>query len=335
MMTFEQIMSNLKKKIYHPVYFLMGDEPYYIDIITNYILENVLAEAERSFNQVVLYGKETNVSTLIDTARRFPMMANHQVVIVKEAQNISNLEQLKPYLDSPLKSTLLVINYKYGKVDKRTKFYKDLTQKSALLISNKIYESEIPEWINKYIESKNKTISPEARVLLKEYLGNDLTKVANELEKLLITLPINENKITIEHIEKNIGISKDFNTFELSAALSRKEVIKANRIVNYFKNNPRANPIVRTIASLYFFFSKVLAYYYIKDKSNRRVVASTLKVNPYFLKDYESAAKLYGKKKTIEIISLLREYDTRSKGKKNVSTSEGELLKELIYKILH
>jgi DNA polymerase-3 subunit delta len=334
-MSFEQIISDLKNKIYKPIYFLSGDEPYFIDLITKYIHDNVLTDAEKSFNQTVLYGKDTEIYTVINTAKRFPMMANHQVVIVKEAQNIKNIDDLIHYAETPLNSTLLVINYKYKTLDKRKKLYKAISQKGVLFESKKLYDNEVPGWINAYLKKKNRAIDPSAGMLLTEYLGNDLGKISNELEKLIITLPDGEFNITTTHIERNIGISKDYNVFELNKALGQKNVLKANRIVNYFSHNPKDNPFTMTIATLYQFYSKTLTYHFIKDKRDRRNVAATLKVPPFFVGDYEKAAKYYNPKKTVEIISLLREYDLKSKGYNNLSTPPGELLKELVYKILH
>ncbi len=334
-MNFEQIISDLKNKIYKPIYFLSGDEPYFIDLITKYIHDNVLSDAEKSFNQTVMYGKEAEIHTVIDTSKRFPMMANHQVVIVKEAQNIKNIDDLIHYVNTPLKSTLLVINYKYKTLDKRKKLYKAINENGILYESKKLYDNEVPGWINGYLKNKNRTIDPNAGMLLTEYLGNDLSKIANELKKLIITLPNGEFNITTSHIERNIGISKDYNNFELHKALTQKNVLKANRIVNYFGHNPKDNPFTLTISTLYYFYSKVLTYHFIKDKRDRKNIAATLKVSPYFVGDYEKAAKNYNPKKTVEVIGLLREYDLKSKGFNNVSTSHGELLKELVYKILH
>jgi len=334
-MTFEQILTDLKNKIYKPIYFLSGEEPYFIDLITKYINDNVLNDAEKSFNQTVIYGKDTDIYTVINTAKRFPMMANHQVVIVKEAQNIKNIDDLVHYAAAPLKSTLLVINYKYKTLDKRKKLYKALADNGVLYESKKLYDNEIPGWINAYLKKKNRSIDPGAAALLNEYLGNDLSKIANELDKLIITLPDGEFNITSNHIERNIGISKDYNNFELHKALTQKNVLKANRIVNYFAQNQKDNPFTMTIATLYHFYSKVLSYHFVKDKKDKKSVAATLKVNPYFLGDYELAAKNYNPKKTVEIIGLLREYDLKSKGYNNVSTPPGELLKEMVYKILH
>ena len=334
-MSFEQIMADLKNKIYKPIYFLSGDEPYFIDLITKYINDNALSENEKAFNQTVIYGKDTEISTVINSAKRYPMMANYQVVIVKEAQNIKDIEDLIHYAANPLKSTILVINYKYKTLDKRKKLYKVISDHGILFESKKLYDNEIPQWINAYLKKKNISIEPSAGMLITEYLGNDLSKIANELDKLIITLPNGEFNITSSHIERNIGISKDYNNFELHKALTQKNVLKANRIVNYFTNNPKDNPLTLTLSMLYNFYSKVLIYHFLKDKNNRQVVAASLKINPYFIGDYEKAAKQYNPRKTVEIISYLREYDLRSKGYNNVNTSHGELLKELVYKILH
>lgn len=333
-MTSDQIIKDLKNKIYKPIYFLMGDEPYYIDEITNFIADNVLTESERDFNQTILYGKETDINTIISASRRFPMMANHQVIIVREAQNIRNIEDLLVYADAPQTSTILVVNYKYKSLDKRKKLYKALNKGSVLFESKKKYDNEIPQWISSYLSTKKFSIAPEAGALLTEFLGVDLSKIANELNKLTITLP-EGTKITSDHIEKNIGISKDYNNFELQKALGQKDVLKANQIINYFARNPKDNPLTLTITLLYSYFSKILKCYFIKDKSDNRNIASILQVNPYFVKDYTNAARKYSAAKVVEIISLLREYDLKSKGVNNTSTSGGELLKELIFKILH
>lgn len=334
MKDFEKIMSDLQKRVFHPVYFLMGEEPYYIDKISDYIEKNALEEAEKSFNLTVVYGLDTDMANIINAAKRYPMMSEYQVVIVKEAQNIKNIDNLVYYVQAPLKSTILVINYKYKKLDKRTKFYTTLSKNATVFESKKLYDNQIPDWISGYLKQNGLVIQPEAAVLLSEYLGNDLNKIVNELEKLKISIPENEKKINTLHIERNIGISKDFNNFELQNALINKDVLKANRIINYFGKNPKSNPMVLTITWLYYFFSRVLIYHSLKDKS-RNNIAAALKINHYFIKDYQHAAASYSFKKTKNIISLLRKYDLKSKGVGNVSSPEGELLKELVYKILH
>jgi DNA polymerase III subunit delta len=330
----DELMSDLKNKIYKPVYFFTGDEPYYIDKVTDYIMCNVLTEAEKSFNQTVIYGKDNEAADVLNAARRFPMMSNQQVVVLKEAQELKNFENLIHYIENPLKSTILVINYKYKSLDKRKKIYKSIEQNAVVFESEKFYNDKIPTWIANYLNKKNFKIEPKAAVLLSEFLGNDLSKIANELEKLIITSGDNSHVINSQFIEKNIGISKEYNNFELQNAISRKDILKANRIINYFAGNQKNNHITQTITNLFYFFSKVLVLHSIKDKS-RKNVAAILKINLFFVGEYEIAAKSYPVGKVVQIISLLREYDVKSKGFGNVSASAGDLLKELIFKILH
>jgi DNA polymerase-3 subunit delta len=332
--SFEEIMSDLRNRIYKPVYFLAGEEPYYIDLISDHIEEKVLPETEKAFNQMILYGEETTVPAIIETSRRFPMMSNHQVIIVREAQSLKKIEDLAWYVEKPLVSTILVINYKYKVLDKRTKLYKLIDGSAVYFESNRLRDYQVPQWIDKYLMAKGVKTDPNASAMLTEYLGTDLHKIVNELDKLLITLPAGKPVITTELIEKNIGISKDFNNFELQKAVGEKNIYKANMIVHYFANNPKDNPVNLTIASLFSYFSKLLTFHYLPDKS-RNNVASVLKINPFFVKDYETSASKYDAKKTVEIISLLRTYDMKSKGYGDLSTTPGDLLKELVYKILH
>jgi len=333
-MEYNQILSDLKNKIYKTIYFLSGEEPYYIDEITSYILNNVLTATEKDFNQTILYGKDTDVPSIISASRRYPMMANHQVIVVKEAQNIKNIEDLLVYVENPLKSTILVINYRNKTLDKRKKLGKIIDKNGVLFESKKKYESEIPAWINNYLANKKYSIDKDASRLLADYLGVDLCKIVNELDKLIITLPEGETVINSVHIEKNIGISKDYNIFELNKALGKKNIFKSNQIISYFAKNPKNNPFVLIVTNLYSFFIKVLMYHYVTDKKDNNV-ASILGINPYFVKDYETASKNYNKHKLNEIISILREYDLKSKGVGNISSSDSGLLKEMIYKILH
>lgn len=332
--TYEELISDLKKRIFKPVYFLAGDEPYYIDLITDFIGEKVLSEEEKAFNQMIIYAEDTTVNSIIETARRFPMMASHQVVIVKEAQALKKIEDLMVYLDKPLLSTILVLNYKYKVIDKRTKLYKALDTQGAYFESMRLRDYQVPPWIERYLMTKGIKIDPDASAMLTEYLGTDLHKIVNELDKLLITLPAGKPVINSSLIEKNIGISKDYNNFELQKAVGEKNVYKANMIVQYFTDNSKDNPINLTIASLFSFFTKILTYHYLTDRSKNNV-AAVLKINPFFVKDYESSATKYNASKTIQIISLLRTYDMKTKGFGDVSTEPGELLKELVYKILH
>jgi len=332
-MKFEQIQSDLKNKIYYPVYFLAGEESYYIDTISDIIEKNVLNETDRDFNQTVVYGRDTNPLEIISLAKRYPMMASHQVVIVKEAQSIQKIEELEPYLANPLESTVLVINYKYKKVDRRKSFFKKIEKKGVLFESKKIYDNQIPAWINNYLQNFGYSITPKASIMLAEYLGSDLSKIVNEIGKLVLNIP-GKTEINDDLIERNIGVSKDFNIFELQNAIGSRNISKANRIANYFAANPKENPLVKTITILFGYFSKLLIYHQLKDKSKNNV-AATLSVNPFFVKDYQIAARNYSLGKLTSIVSLLREYDLKSKGVNNISTSDGELLKELLFKILH
>jgi len=333
-MTFDRIMKELENRQYKPVYFLMGEEPWFIDRITDYISSHVLSESEKPFNQIILYGRDTDVPTIINTARRFPMMSEYQVLIVKEAQALDAIDDLIYYVESPLKSTLLVINYKYKKLDKRKKLVKILEKNGTVFESQRLYEDKIPNWISNILKTRGKNIEPKAAAILTEFLGNDLSKISNVLEKLTIVLKEDENTITPAHIEQNIGISKDYNNFELINALSQRNVLKANRIVRYFQSNQKNHPITLTITSIYYFFSKVLNYHFLKDRS-RKNIASALRIDPFFIKDYEQAARNYPPAKAVQVISLLREYDLKSKGFGNVKSPPGDLLKELVYKIMH
>jgi DNA polymerase-3 subunit delta len=332
--SYDQILDALARKEYAPVYYFMGEEPYYIDMLSNYIEDNALDEMDKAFNQTILYGKDVDMRAIINVAKRFPMGATHQVVIVKEAQQLKSIDELTFYLQQPLKSTILVFCHKYGKLDKRKKVTADIEKSGVLFTSEKLYDNKIPQWIVNYLAQKKVKITEKASLMLTEFLGNDLSRVANELDKLIITKPASENIITPELVERNIGISKDFNNFELQNALLSNDVVKANRIVRYFADNARNNPIVVTLSVLFNFFSNLMVYHYLPDKNNDSVVKA-LGINPYFVKEYQSAARRFTAGKTLRIISLIRECDARSKGVENVSVPIGDLLKELIYKIMH
>ena len=333
-MTYDQLISDLKNKTFRPLYFLHGDEPYYIDLVTDYITKNTLTEAEQSFNQTIVYGKESDAGQVINLAKRFPMMSSHQVVVVREAQELKDFEKLIHYVEHPQPSTLLVLNYKYKSPDKRKKVFKALEKHGVSFQSKKLYDNQIPGWISAYTSKRKYRIEPKAAALLSEFLGSDLSRIVNEVEKLIIAIGNKERNITPAHVEENIGISKDYNQFELQNALGKKEVLKANRIINYFAENQKNHHITQTISSLYYYFTKLLLIHYIKDRSKQNV-AATLKVNPYFVKDYEAASRRYSAAKLVDIISLLRTYDMRSKGYNGNTTPAGELLRELVFKILH
>ena len=333
-MDFEGILENLKKEIYHPIYLLQGEEPYFIDQVSNYIEKNVLTEAEKGFNQTIFYGKDSEPQNIAESSLRFPMMADKQVIIVKEAQSMRKIEDLGNYAEKPLASTLLVLNFKYKTLDARTKLAKAIKKNGVILTTKKIYENQIPAWIEKYLRKHEFTIAPQAAQILTAYLGNDLGKVANELNKLVIAVK-DTNKITPEHIEKNIGLSKDFNLFELQDALGSRNIFKANQIIQYFGANPQQHPIQKTTATLFSYYSKIFSYHFLKDKSERNAVAQ-LGGHPFYIRKIIAASKKYNPTKLYEIIGILREYDMKSKGM-GVSglTESSELQKEMIYKILH
>ncbi len=336
MSDFQKIISDLKNKKYAPVYFLMGEEPFYIDKITQYIEDNVLQEHEKEFNQTILYGRDTDVWKIIENAKRFPMMSDKQVVIVKEAQFLKDLDLLKDYIKNPLDSTILVIAYKLKTVDKRKKDSKeffDCLQKNAVIFDSKpLKDSQIPAWIVNVVQSKGYAITEKSSFLLYEFLGNDLSKILNELDKLCINLP-SKTTINESHIEEFVGISKEYNNFELQKSIASKNVSKAMRIAYYFSKNPKDYHVLSTTAILFLFFSKVFAYQLLSEKS-KTTAAKSLKVNPYYINDYIQASKLYSGKKVAEIISILREYDAKSKGVDS-NASSSELIIELVYKILN
>jgi DNA polymerase-3 subunit delta len=337
---YDQILNDLKKKIYRPIYLLMGEEPFYIDKVSEYIADNVLDESEKAFNKLVLYGKDTDARTIIFASSRPPMMANYQIVIVKEAQNLKSteIEKMEPYFLSPLSSTILVLCLKGKTLDKRTKMYKEIEKHGTILETVKLYDNEIVGWITNYLKTKGVSINPSASSVLADHIGNDLNRIVNELDKLSILLPENNKTITTEHIEKNIGISKEYNVFELGTAVLAGNVYKANRIVNYYSKNPSDSPMILIMSSLFSQFLRMLKYHVIK-RNNRgiqsRDIAVQLGINPFFLSDYDSAAVKYPILKVVQIIELLREYDLKSKGWNSSGTSDAELLKELIFKIMH
>lgn len=329
-----QILKDLKNKVYHPVYFLTGEETYYIDLISDYIEKNVLDVTEKDFNQTVLYGKDSDITTIISQAKRYPMMANHNVVIIKEAQHLSReINILESYLENPTATTILVFCYKYKKIDGRKAFGKTLKKKTVYLETKKLYDNQIPDWITNYLKPKNYSITPQAALLIAEFLGTDLGKIVNELDKLIINVP-SGNEITPETVEINIGISKDFNNFELNKALGSKNVLKANKIIYHFSKNEKDHPLVVTIGLMYSFYTNILKFHYAKDKS-RNNIAALLRISPFFVSEYEVAARNYPIKKSVKIIEYLRDYDLKSKGVNNASTTNSELLKELVFKILH
>ena len=332
-MNYDQILSDIHKKNFAPVYFLTGDEPYFIDMISDTIENEALDEADRAFNQIVLYGRDVDVETIANHARSFPMMGERMVVIVKEAQDVKNLEEFEKYLDTIPETTLLVFAYKYKKFDKRKTLAKKIDKKGVWFESKKLYDSNIPGWIQNYLKGEGYSITPKATQMLADYLGTDLHKIANELKKLIIALP-KKKSIDDADVERNIGISKDYNGFELQNAIGSRDVLTANRIVNYFGDNGKDNPLLVTVITLYGYFTKLIKLHTTQDKSQGNL-ASVLGVNPFFVKDYLAAARNYPPATCIRCISILREFDLKSKGYESGDVSEKDLYREMIFKLMH
>ncbi len=341
MQTFEQILVDIKKKIYKPIYYLMGEEVFYIDEITKKLEKEILPEAEQMFNQTILYGKDTDMGTLLNTARRFPMMSNYNVVILKEAQELKGIEGLAAgetdpfllYAENPPEKTIMIINLRGKSLDKRKKLYKTLDKNGALFESKKLYDNQVGAWISKYVGSKGYSIDMQAAELMAGHIGNDLAKVANEVEKLTITLP-KGSAINSKIIEENIGISKEFNVFELQKAIGKCDIYKVNLIVKHIGQNPKTKSIIPMIATLYGYFTKVFMVHYADDKS-KSSVASLIGVNPFFVDDYLVAARNYSKAACVSVIGILREYDAKSKGIDSPTVDDADLMREMMYKILH
>ncbi|WP_350285694.1 DNA polymerase III subunit delta [uncultured Croceitalea sp.] len=325
----KRIVTDIKNGQVKPIYFLMGDEPYYIDKITDFVASNVLTEAERGFNQMVVYGKDTSIDEIVSHAKRYPMMAEHQVVIVKEAQHLSRtIENLASYAENPQPTTILVVGYKYKKIDKRKKLYKTVQKTGVIFESKKLYENQVADWIRRVLSGKGYRIAPKASALLVEFLGTDLSKINNEIEKLFLVVD-KQQEITSQLIEQHIGISKDFNNFELKKAIGERDVLKATRIVNYFGENPKDNPFVVTVTLLHNFFAQLLQYHGLNDRSPKSV-AKVLGINPYFVNEYAVASNNYPMKRVSTIISELRSLDLKGKGVGSQNMNQQELLKELL-----
>ncbi|MBP8158262.1 MAG: DNA polymerase III subunit delta [Flavobacterium sp.] len=329
-----KIVNDIKAGNIKPIYFLMGEESYYIDKLSDYIEENVLSEDEKGFNQTVLYGRDVTIEDVVSTAKRYPMMAERQVVIVKEAQDLSRtIDKIETYAENPMPSTVLVICYKYKTLDKRKKVTKLLAKNGVVYESKKLYENQVGDWIKRVLAGKKYSIEPKANAMLVEFLGTDLSKINNELEKLQIILP-KGSTITPHHIEENIGFSKDFNVFELRKAIGDKNQLRAYTIADNFAQNPKDNPIVMTTSLVFSFFVQLLKYHGLKDK-NPNNVAKVLGVNPFFLKDYDIALKNYPMRKVSQIVGSLRDIDVKSKGVGANALPQSDLLKEMLFKIFN
>lgn len=329
-----KIINDIKAGNIKPIYFLMGDEPYYIDKLTEYIEQNVLQEHERDFNQTILYGRDVTIEDVVGNAKRFPMMADRQVVVVREAQELSRtIDKIESYVENPQPTTVLVFAYKYKTLDKRKKVTKLLDKHGVVFESKKMYDNQVGTWISRVLQGKGYSIEPKANAMLVEFLGNDLSRISNELNKLQIILP-KGHTINPKDIEENIGFSKDFNVFELQNALGSRNQLKAYQIAQYFADNPKDNPMVVTTSLVFSFFIKLLKYHGLKDK-NPKNVAAVLGVSPYFLKDYEVALKNYPMKKVSSIVATLRDIDVKSKGVGANSLPNHDLLKEMLVKIFN
>lgn len=329
---FEPLLTSIRNKQFAPIYFFCGEEDYFIDQLTEAIEANVLNETEKSFNQTILYGKDATAQIVIETCRRLPMMSERQLVIVKEAQSFKDIDGILSYVKNPVKSTVLAIAYKHGLPDKRKSFGKEIQKLAVYFESNPLRDYQMPAWIKSYIKSKGYKMEDDTVALLAEFTGTEISTVANEIDKLIINKPKGAT-ITKEDIEKGVGVSKEYNSFELSNALAHKDVTKVHKIVNYFVANPKNGPMPLVLGTLQGFFSKVFVTAHNKLKSDHEL-AGVLKVNPYFVKDYKAAVAKYPNQKLEYIFHVLEEYDLRSKGMNNNNTEEGELLKELVIKIL-
>jgi DNA polymerase-3 subunit delta len=329
-----KIVNEIKAGNIKPIYFLMGEEAYYIDKLSDFIEEKVLTEDEKGFNQTVLYGRDVTIEDIVSTAKRYPMMAERQVVIVKEAQDLSRtIDKIESYAENPMPSTVLVICYKYKTLDKRKKVSKLLAKNGIVYESKKLYENQVGDWIKRVLAGKKYSIEPKANAMLVEFLGTDLSKISNELEKLQIILP-KGSTITPHHIEENIGFSKDFNIFELRKAIGDRNQLRAYTIADNFAQNPKENPIVMTTSLVFSFFVQLLKYHGLKDK-NPNNVSKVLGVNPFFLKDYDIALKNYPMRKVSKIVGSLRDIDVKSKGVGANALPQSDLLKEMLFKIFN
>jgi DNA polymerase-3 subunit delta len=329
-----KIINDIKAGNIKPIYFLMGEEPYYIDKLSEYIEHNILQEHERDFNQTVLYGRDVTIEDVVSNAKRYPMMADRQVVIVKEAQDlIKTIDKLESYAENPQPTTVLVICYKYKTLDKRKKITKILAQKGVVYESKKLYENQVGEWLKRVLQGKRLNIEPKASAMLVDFLGTDLSKIANELDKLAIILP-QGSTITPAVIEENIGFSKDFNVFEFRKAIGERNQLKSYKIADHFAQNPKDNPMVVTTSLVFSFFIQLLKYHGLKDR-NPKTVAPILGVSPFFLKDYDVALRNYPMKKVSQIVASLRDIDVKSKGVGANALPQSDLLKEMLVKIFN
>ena len=334
--TFDSIMHDLKQRNYLPIYYLMGEESFYIDKISDYIAENVLTPEERDFNMTVMYGTDVTGKDVVEVARRYPMMSEHQVVIVKEAQKLKGLEPLEKYVEKPLASTILVFCHKYGVADRRKKVYSEMAKVGVVFESKKLRDRGLIPFIGKYLQARGASIDPKSEQIIADSIGPDLNRLTSELDKVLIALPADDKRVTPEVVERQIGVSKDFNTFELRDAIVNRNVYKANQIANYFDINPKAGSFYQILPLLFNYFQNLIIAFYCPQRGSQEAVAKWLDLkSPWAAKDYMTGMRNYSGMKVMQIISKIREIDAKSKGIDNPYTPSGELMKELIFFILH
>ena len=334
--TFDSIMHDLKQRNYLPIYYLMGEESFYIDKISDYIAENVLTPEERDFNMTVMYGADVTGKDVVEVARRYPMMSEHQVVIVKEAQKLKGLEPLEKYVEKPLASTILVFCHKYGVADRRKKVYSEMAKVGVVFESKKLRDRDLIPFIGKYLQARGASIDPKSEQIIADSIGPDLNRLTSELDKVLIALPADDKRVTPEVVERQIGVSKDFNTFELRDAIVNRNVYKANQIVNYFDINPKAGSFYQILPLLFNYFQNLMIAFYCPQRASQEAVAKWLDLkSPWAAKDYMTGMRNYSGMKVMQIISKIREIDAKSKGIDNPNPPSGELMKELIFFIFH
>ena len=335
--TYDSVMKELQERRFRPLYYLMGDEPYYIDKISEWIAENVLQPEERDFNQTILFGSDVNASQIVDAAKRYPMMAERQVVIVKEAQNIKNTEPLEKYFQRPLASTVLVMCHKNGKIDgRKTAYVKAVREAGVLFESKKLSERELPAFIERYLKARGAAIDPKSTQMIADAIGADLSRLTGELDKVLLGLPEQDRRVTPQVVEDQIGVSKDYNAFELRDAIVNRNVLKANQIVKYFDSNPKAGGLYALLPLVFNYFQNLMLAHYCPQKTSQEAVAQWLDMrSPWAARDYMTGMRNYSGLKVMQIISKIREIDAKSKGLDNPNTPSGELMKELLFFILH
>ena len=335
--TYESVMHDLKARDFKPIYYLMGDESYYIDKISDWIAENVLQPEEKDFNQTVLFGSDVNASQIVDAAKRYPMMSEYQVIIVKEAQNVKNVEPIEKYLKAPMSSTILVMCHKNGTIDGRKREYvKAIQQAGVLFESKKLRERDLPSFIEQYLKAREASIDPKSTQMRADAIGADLSRLTGELDKVLLSLPESDRRVTPQVVEDQIGVSKDYNAFEFRDAIVNRNILKANQIIKYFDENPKAGGLYALLPMMFSYFQNLMLSYYCPQKGSQEALAQWLDMkSPWGARDYITGMRNYSGMKVMQIISKIREIDAKSKGLDNPNTAPGELMKELIFFTLH